>query len=378
MQLAMVAADYTPGEADQLRRDMAAWKKHGRIDRHRDRLTSRMMQKGIAQDFAERIFEQIRGFGEYGFPESHAASFALIAYATSWLKCHHPAAFLCAMLNAQPMGFYSPATLIEDAKRHDVDVRAVDIRYSAWECTLEPCDETQRFAVRMGFSFVKGLHEKDGLHIVETRSTGNYISTQDFCRHTQLDEHLVVRLAEAGALECFEPERRQAFWTTLGLRQEDESRLPLTLQERTTELQPLPDLDILTWDYDAMSHSTRGHPLSALRNDLERNNLPDAATVCSMPNGKRVRYAGMVICRQRPATAKGVVFMTLEDETGFVNLVIWEKVFQRYPVLTKTALFLGATGKLQVESNVVHLVAETLWAPNLHRKPPANKSRDFH
>ena len=378
MKLAMVAADYTPGEADQLRRDMAAWKTHGRIDRHRTRLIARMIKKGIPREFGERIVEQIRGFGEYGFPESHAASFALIAYATAWLKYHHPAAFLCALLNAQPMGFYSPASLVEDAKRHDVEVRPVDVQDSDWDCTLEPNSEGEGWAVRMGLCFVKGLREADGQRIVVARRQRAYTSSDNFVQRTHLEPHLTARLAEAGALESLEPERRQALWTSLGQRVEQDAGLGLVLREAQADLPALPELDVLTWDYDTTSHSTRGHPLSALRDDLTRHELPDAASVCAMSHGSRVRYAGMVICRQRPGTAKGVVFMTLEDETGYVNIVVWQKVFETYQVLVKTATFLGVTGTLQVESNIVHLVANKLWIPKLHREPAPVPSRDFH
>ncbi len=213
MRLAMVVADYTPGEADQLRRDMAAWHRTGRMERHRERLITRMQSKGIAVEFAERVFEQIRGFGEYGFPESHAASFALIAYATAWLKCHYPAEFACALLNAQPMGFYMPATIVEDAKRHDVAVRSLDAQISEWDCTLEPCAESSGgFAVRMGLRYVKGLGEGEWDRIVEARGVAAYASLRDFARCTGLDEGSLTALAEAGAFDSFGIDRRTALW----------------------------------------------------------------------------------------------------------------------------------------------------------------------
>jgi len=379
MQLAMVAADYTPGEADQLRRDMAAWRKSGRIERHRQRLVSRMIAKGIAQEFAERVFEQIRGFGEYGFPESHAASFALIAYATSYLRRHYPAAYLCAMLNAQPMGFYSPSTLVEDGKRHGVVVRPICVQRSQWECSLETADGSgEGFAVRMGLRYVKSLAEADGQRIVAARESGLFMSLDDCVTRTRLNEGTLARLAEAGALECFEAERRNALWDVLGLDERHFERLRLDTVEPRANFAPLNALETIDWDYAFTSHSPRGHPLEPFREELTRQNLPDAATLHTFKNGKRVRYAGMIICRQRPGTAKGVVFMTLEDETGFVNLVIWERVFRNHETLAKTASLLGVTGNLQSDSGTTHLVAEELWLPKLEGEPCETRSRDFH
>ena len=379
MRLAMVVADYTPGEADQLRRDMAAWHRTGRMERHRERLITRMRAKGIAVEFAERVFEQIRGFGEYGFPESHAASFALIAYATAWLKCHYPAEFVCALLNAQPMGFYSPATIVEDAKRHRVIMRSVDIQTSEWDCTLEPCVESaDRFAVRMGLRYVKGFGEKDWEKVVRARACAPFASLEDFARRTGLDEGALGMLAEAGVFESLRVDRRAALWDVRRLGRAQKESLVLPTRAAQPRFAALTDFEEVGWDYRRTSHSTRRHPLTPLRAGLTRQDLPDAQTVSSMQDGAKVRYAGLVICRQRPGTAGGVVFMTLEDETGFVNVVVWESVFQRYPVLAKTTGFLGVSGKLQAEDGVVHLVAETLWEPRLDLKPAGTRSRDFH
>ena len=374
MQIAVVAADYTPGEADQLRRDMAAWRKSGRIERHRERLVSRMVAKGIELEFAERVFEQIRGFGEYGFPESHAASFALIAYATGWLKCHYPAAFLCALLNAQPMGFYAPGTLIDDAKRHDVEIRPIDVRFSDRDCTLETRDGGE-CAVRMGLRYVKGLYDCDVDEILAARP---FASLEELGRRTSLRAGVLARLAEAGALEGFAGRRREALWRALGLEPDRPGDLELHTAEESTRFDALQPLDTIRWDYTFTSHSPRGHPLAPVREMLRAQGLPDAATVRRMPDGRQVRYAGFVISRQRPGTAKGVVFMTLEDETGFVNVVLWEKVFEKQRVLAKSVPFLGVTGKLQVQSGVVHLVAEKLWIPEVEAEPKTVPSRDFH
>jgi len=381
MQLAIVAADYTPGEADQLRRDMAAWQSAGRIDRHQSRLIERMVKKGIEREFAERVFEQIRGFGDYGFPESHAASFALIAYATSWLKCHRPAAFLCAMLNAQPMGFYSAATLVQDGQRHGVEVRPVDVQHSDWDCTLEP-DRRKRdpFAVRMGLRYVKGLAAEDGGCIVATRKSRPFATLEDFVRRTGFGEEVLTRLTESGALECFQPERRNTLWNVLGQPTgiEDQSQLALEAREPEVAFRSLNAFETIHWDLAFTSHSPRGHPLEPLRAELTRRRLPDARTVNRLKDGSQVHYAGMVICRQQPGTAKGVLFMTLEDETGFVNLVIWQKIYERHRLLAKTESFLGVTGKLQHQSGVTHLVVQQLWTPRCGIRPEPLKSRDFH
>jgi error-prone DNA polymerase len=379
MKLAMLAADYSPGEADQLRRDMAAWHRTGRMERHRERLITRMQAKGIAPQFAERVFEQIRGFGEYGFPESHAASFALIAYATAWLKCYYPAEFACSLLNAQPMGFYMPATIVGDAKRHNVIVRPVDVKVSEWDCTLERCEGSAGgFAVRMGLRYVKGLGETDWESIARARLVGPFTSLDDFVRRTTLDEGVLVTLAEAGAFDGLGIDRRTAVWDIRRLALSRDESLSLSTRDTTPPFESLNAFEEVKWDYRTTSHSPRRHPLAPMRASLIQQKLPDARTVASMKNGEKVQYAGLVICRQRPGTAGGVVFMTLEDETGFVNVVVWESVFQRYSVLAKAVSFLGITGTLQVEDGVVHLVAEKLWEPKTELQPTAAPSRDFH
>lgn len=374
MKLAMIAADYTPGEADQLRRDMAAWRRSGAIEKHRNKLVVRMEGKGIPSEFAERIFNQIRGFGEYGFPESHAASFALIAYATAWLKCHYPAEFTCGLLNAQPMGFYAASTLVEDAKRHHVEVRPVDALHSQWDCTLEPlAGAGERFALRMGLRYVKGLPEPEGRRVTEAA----YSSLPELVRATRLSTRSLRLLAEAGALDGFGLDRRQTLWVVEGLARTVDDALPLEEREELPLLARLGRVETIAWDYRTSHHSTRGHPLGPLRERLRAMGLPDARTLGGLSHGRRVSYAGLVICRQRPGTAAGVTFMTLEDETGFVNVVVWKQVFEAHAVLIKTTPFLGITGRVQTEDGVVNLVAESAWAPEL-APPEAPKSRDFH
>jgi error-prone DNA polymerase len=401
MKLAMVAADYTPGEADQLRRDMAAWRRSGRIERHREQLTSRMTARGIAREFAERVFDQIRGFGEYGFPESHAASFALISYATAYLRCHYPAEFVCGLLNAQPMGFYTAATIVEDAKRMGVEVRPVDVTRSDWHCSLTPSPSPSEIAgegkgeatsaaplsdgnggegpgVRMGLRYVKSFGDDDWQRIRSARAARQFTSLADFARRARLDSGIMSRLAEAGAFACFGLTRRQALWQAKGLARGRHDALPVEPDDPSPRFQGLGPFETVAWDYASAGHSTRGHPLGPLRDQLHRMELPDAVAVSSMRDGRRTRYAGMVICRQRPSTAAGVVFMTLEDETGFVNLVVWRDVFKRHEVVAKTSAFLGVTGKIQSQDGVTHLIAEELWVPDLDLRPASAGSRDFH
>jgi error-prone DNA polymerase len=374
MRLAMIAADYTPGEADQLRRDMAAWRHSGAIEQHRDRMIGRMIGKGIERTFAERVFQQIRGFGEYGFPESHAASFALISYATAYLRCHYPAEFTCSLLNAQPMGFYAPATIVSDAQRHGVEVRPIDVQRSFWDCTLEPEAEERR-AVRMGLRYVKSLGAADGGRIT---GAAPFAGVEDLVERTGLDEGALSALAEAGALESLGLTRREALWAVHGARRFARPSLPLEDGERVPGFRPLHLLETIAWDLERSGQSTHGHPLAALREELRALGLPDARGVAAMRSGERVRYAGVVICRQRPHTASGVTFLTLEDETGFVNLVLWKQVYARHRLLAKTSSLLGVTGRVESQDGVVHVIAESLWPLRLSRSLRRQPSRDFH
>ena len=387
MKLAVVAADYTPGEADQLRRDMAAWRRSGRIEQHRERLITRMGQKGIALEFAERVFEQIRGFGEYGFPESHAASFALIAYVTSWLRCHYLPEFVASLLNAQPMGFYSPSTIIGDAQRHALDVRSIDVQHSAWDATLEPVSGSAAwpFAVRMGLRWIKGLSGVDGQAIVRAREDGGrFASVADFSRRTRLGASQYAALAQSGALANLgdaQVSRRDALWQLAGWSRRQDDQLTGTLgdaNDASMQFAPLTRLDAVIWDYQTADHSTTDHPLGPMRATLRGWKLPDARTVKNMRDGQRIDYIGLVICRQRPATAAGVTFLTLEDETGFVNVVVWEAVFAANEVVLRSSEVLGISGKLQVQEGIVHLIAERAFRPHLPNELTGAGSRDFH
>jgi error-prone DNA polymerase len=377
MQLAVVAADYSPGEADALRRDMGMWRAKGRIEKHYERMISAMLAKGIEQEFAERIFNQIRGFASYGFPESHAASFALICYATSYLRCHYPAEFTCSLLNSQPMGFYRPSTIVEDAKHHGVEIRPIDILWSKWDCTLERLPHGD-YAVRMGFRYLKGLREDDWERIVKARDQRVFHSVEDVVRRTGLGEGILESMAESGAFESLESKRRDAIWKVKGYARTPELPLGLDDQEQAPDFDDLNDFDTVAWDYRTSFHSPRGHPLASLRDKLRAKGLPSAEQVRHLPHDSHVNYAGMVICRQRPSTASGTIFMTLEDETGFVNLIVWPSTYEKFELICKTQNFLGISGQLQSESGVVHLIADTLWRPRLDVEPEGPDSRDFH
>jgi error-prone DNA polymerase len=406
MKLAVLAANYTPGEADQLRRDMAAWSSAGRIEEHHDRLVSRMVENGIPEDFAERVFSQIRGFGEYGFPESHAASFALLAYITSYLKCHHPEVFLCAMLNAQPMGFYAASTLIEDASRHGVLSLPIDVNHSQWDCTLELTDVPLReegggtdvavavndhdydagrrgraafkkvLAVRVGYRYVKGfgVHEQQKLaHLPRPVR-----SIEAFVKQSQLSLRALVALAESGAFDSLGLLRREALWRVRSAARGARDALSAEPGSPTPELATLTLPEEVLWDYRATDHSTRGHPMAPLRPWLAQRGMKSAADVRELQNGRRVDCVGLVICRQRPGTATGVVFLTLEDEQGFINVVVWTNVFERYQRVLRTASLLGVRGTVQAADGVIHLIAEELYAPTLSLGSHVAKSRDFH
>ncbi len=374
IKLAMVAANYQPGEADQLRRDMAAWRRVDRLEQHREKLISRMIEKGIQESFAEQVFNQIRGFGEYGFPESHSASFALIAYSASYCKCHYPAEFACSLLNSQPMGFYSPATIIEDARRHGVQILPVDIRFSQQNCTIELCHESQGgYALRIGYRYIKGLNNKDMDALQKARC--DVQSIEEIVQETGISKAGTQKLAEAGAFRGLAINRRTALWLAHGVSQQKDIFPSL---RSCAQFEDLEAEESTAWDYKNTGVSSYGHILVHYRHQLSAQNLPDAKTLNSLKDGTRVHYVGAVICRQRPASASSVVFMTLEDETGYVNAVFWPRCFERYSILAKTLSLLGVEGTLQVAENVVHLIVDHVWKPDENLMWKDIKSRDFH
>ncbi len=376
MQLAVVAAGFTPGEADRLRRAMAAWKRKGGLGPFEERLTRGMRERGYSEEFARQIFRQILGFGEYGFPEAHAASFALLVYVSAWLKRHEPAAFAAALINSQPMGFYAPAQLVQDARRHGVEVRPVDVDASDWDCTLEPT-EGGGLALRLGLRLVKGFAEAAAKRLVETRREAGFDSVQSLAVRARLDRHDLGRLAAAGALARLAGHRHRAAWQVAGV----EAPSPLFAEPQIAEGLPLlrapcEGQDIVA-DYRHMGLSLRRHPLALLRPRLDAYSILSAARLRERPNGSQVRTAGLVVTRQRPGTASGVTFVTLEDETGYVNLIVWRQIAEQQRRALVGARLMGVTGELQLEGEVMHVIVHRLsdlsrWLGDL-----VAPSRDF-
>ncbi len=394
MKLAMVAAGFTPGEADRLRRAMAAWRRKGGLEPFEARLVDGMRERGYPEEFARQVYRQILGFGEYGFPESHAASFALLVYVSAWLKCREPAAFTCALLNSQPMGFYAPSQLVQDARRHGVEVRPVDACASAWECTLEmpgpgagapggpPAAAWSRKpqpAVRLGLLMVKGLSRAGADRLVQARGERPFAGAEDMAFRAGLSRRDLEALAAAGALERLSGHRRSARWEVLGA---DADPLPLlrgvSTFERTPELPRPTEGEDLEDDYAALGLSLGRHPVALVRDRLAGRGVVSAAQLNALSNGRPARAAGLVITRQRPGTAAGTAFLTLEDETGTVNVVVWRNIAERQRKEFLGARLLAVSGRVQREGAVVHLVARRLsdLSPMLGRL--SAPSRDFH
>jgi error-prone DNA polymerase len=359
MQLAMVAADFTPGEADQLRRAMAAWKRRGGLEPFEAKLKGRLCAKGYGAEFADRIFQQILGFGEYGFPESHAASFALLVYVSAWLKRHEPAAFCCALLNSQPMGFYAPAQLVRDARSHGVEVRGVDVNASGVESTLEDAADGAP-ALRLGLDRVRGLSAEAAGRLVQARRDGRFGGVAELARRAALSRRDLAALARAGALAGVAGHRHRAAWDALGV----EPALPLAPAREGPAGLPLlrapTEGEDLVADYRALGLTLARHPVALLRPRLESCGWATAAALAELPDGAPVATGGIVVTRQRPGAAGGVIFVTLEDETGYVNLVIWSRIADAHRRALLGARLLGVTGRMQREGEVRHLVVETL------------------
>jgi len=360
MELAIVAAEYTPDEADKLRRAMAAWKRHGSLEPHRVRLTERMLAKGYQPDFIARIFEQIKGFGSYGFPESHAASFALLTYASCWLKRHEPAAFACALINSWPMGFYNPDQILQDARRHGLEIRPVDVRHSGWDCSLEPSHQEQP-AIRLGLRMVRGFRETDALRIEAARQCQPFMDIHDLCRRAELEPRAREQLADAGALRGLAGHRHRARWAVAGI----EPQLPLfdglPAMEETPIYLPLPSVsEDLFNDYATLGTTLGPHPLTLLRNELKARRCQNSRELATIEHGRLVSVAGLVIGRQRPQTASGVIFVTLEDEFGMVNVVVWRDLAERQRRPLIQSQLLRVDGHLESASGVRHLIAGRL------------------
>ena len=382
MQIAIVGAGYSGGEADCLRRDMAAWKKTGRLERHRQRLHEGFLARGITAEFAERLYQQIQGFGEYGFPESHAASFALLVYASAWLKVHHPAAFAASLVNSQPMGFYSPSTILQDAQKHGVTVLPITIRDSDWDCTLEG-DEP---SLRVGLRQVRGIGEATGRRIEEARKERPFESIEDLVLRASLQKDEAEALAEAGALESLVPGRREAMWKAavprgpgrLGKKEQRALFEGLDLGDPSFPLPPLSRAEQLALDYARTGLSVNDHPMKLLRSTLS-SRIRSAAALASLTQGARVSAAGLVICRQRPMTASGVVFVTMEDETGFINLILYAHVFERFHHVATTSTLLLGHGTIEREGEVLYIVVKELEPVRVAKAlRSVSMSRDFH
>ncbi|MGN6513729.1 MAG: error-prone DNA polymerase [Lysobacteraceae bacterium] len=413
MRIAMEAAGYTPGQADQLRRDMAAWKRHGGLEKHRETLLGGMAARGYGRAFAERIFEQIKGFGDYGFPESHAASFALLTYSSSWIKCHHPEAFACALLNSLPMGFYQPPQIVEDARRHGIEVRPVDVRYSDWDCTLEgdalpraraaaagggrradavvphadkkapwqprPGNARESLALRLGLRLVRGLREAAAQRIASACAQAPFRDLDDLVHRADLDRATLDLLAEAGALRGLAGHRHRARWQSAGT----QKQLPLFAGTQDTAepriaIPPPSAFEDTHADYATVGLTLGAHPVSLVRRQLHQRRYRRSSDIAALGNGRPARFAGLVLLRQRPQTASGVTFMTLEDEVGMVNVVVWAQLAERQRRVFLESRLMGIEGRLECEQGVRHLVAHRLEDLTPLLSGLATASRDFH
>ena len=377
MAIAMVAAGFTAGEADRLRRAMAAWKRKGGLGPFKDRLLSGMLERGYTAEYAAQIYRMIEGFGSYGFPESHAASFALLVYVSAWLKCHHPAAFCAALLNSQPPGFYSPSEIVIDAKRHGVEVRPVDVTAGDWHCTLEPGSEGKP-AVRLGLLRVKGLSEEAARRLATARTAAPFRDVDDLAERAALSRVDLDRLAAADALRSLAGHRRDALWRTLGTEKAEGLVTGSQQQETFPALIPPTEGEDIVADYDHLGLTLRRHPLALLRPRLTKLRLRTAEEAQQARHGQLIRVAGLVTCRQRPETASGVTFVTIQDETGYVNVVVWSSLAERQRRELLGARLMGVHGTIERKGEVVHLIAGKLVDHSELLGALATRSRDFH
>ena len=394
MQIAVVAAGFTPGDADQLRRSMAAWKRKGGVDKYRVKLVGGLLAHGYTLDFAEALFRQIEGFGEYGFPESHAASFALLAYASSWLKRHEPEAFLAALLNSQPMGFYPPAQLVQDARRHGVRVLPADVTVSGWDAALEtapayapprrphphaPASDEIRPAVRLGLSLIQGLHEDSARRIEAARADAPFTSTGDLARRAALTRHDLNALAAGDALLTLAGHRRQASWeAAASVHSRDLLRDAAIHETETPRLAAPTENQTVAADYRSVGLTLRRHPVELLRPQLAARNFQPASVLNGYPDKRVARACGIVTVRQRPQTSKGVIFVTLEDETGPVNVVVRPELIERQRRELLASSLLGVYGSWQSVDGVRHLIAQRLVDLSDLLGGLSMPSRNFH
>lgn len=392
MQLAMVAAGFSGGEADQLRRAMAAWKRKGGLEPYRDKLVNGMLARGYEKNFAEQLFRQIKGFGDYGFPESHSASFALIAYVSSWLKYYHPAAFCCGLLNSQPMGFYAPAQLIKDAERHGVTVLPASANESLYDCSLEfsrsyqkadsPCHQATAARLRIGFCLIKGMSKIGGQSVAEVRQGGVFKSIQELVFRSGINKKDLEALAAADALQGLSGDRHRAFWQASGIDTGSEAKSINPYRDQSPQSGALSffsdpwfadddfGVDVLlpvasesqsiVGDYESTGFTLRRHPLALFRSHLDSYRVSTASALTNIENEAPAKVTGLVTCRQRPQTAAGVTFLTLEDESGFVNVVVWPSLGEKQRPIVRQAMLIGVVGHVQKSEGVIHLIAREL------------------
>lgn len=380
MQLAVAAAGFSPGEADALRRSMAAWKRHGGLEPHRDKLLTGIAAHGHSREYGERLFEQIKGFGSYGFPESHAASFALITYVSCWLKCHHPSAFAASLINSQPLGFYTPDQILQDARRHGVPVLPVDVRHSDWDCTLvAPTAPGRPFGIRLGLRLIDGFSEDVATTLVQARARLPFESVADLSQRARLDRRHQGLLADAGALKGLSGHRHRARWEVSGV----EKPLPLFDTARATVEAsvplPLPSaFEDMQADYNSTGTTLGRHMVSFIRPQLRQRRCQRSDELAALPHGRSVRFAGLVRMRQRPQTASGVTFLTLEDECGMVNAVVWRKIADRQHRVLVEAQMMQIDGRLERVDGVQHLIVRQMHNIDALIDGVRTRSRDFH
>ena len=376
IKLAMVAAGFTPGEADGLRRSMTAWHRRGGLENYERKLINGMQKRGYDETFARNIYQQILGFGEYGFPESHAASFALLVYISAWLKHHHPAAFTCALLNSQPMGFYAPAQLVQDARRHNVVIQPVDVFSSNWDCTLER--KNDQFAIRLGLRMVKGFTRSGAQRLVRLRNQISFQNLHDLSQRGGLSKSDLQALAAANALSSLvNSHRRRAFWAVSGLKDPNPIFQNMQVSEGSPLLRTPSTAEEIQADYSSTGLSLGPHPLVLLRSELDQLGISTSAEIYQKTNGQKAQVAGLVITRQRPASANSVTFVTLEDETGNINLVVWKRLAEKQRRELLGAHLLGAVGEVQRDGDVLHLIAYRLLDHSSLLANLANRSRNF-
>jgi error-prone DNA polymerase len=411
MRLAVVAAGFTPGEADQLRRAMGAWRRRGVMEQFRKKLLDGVERNGYSTEFAERVFRQIQGFGEYGFPESHAASFALLVYVAAWLKCYYPAAFTAALLNSQPMGFYAAAQLVADAQKHGVEVRPIDVNASAWDCTLEKrqsavavgssnsqsavavgrsssqsavaVGRSSRLSaaadcqLRLGVRMVRGLGEQHGERIAQQRGQLPFVSFDDFVRRTSLPHAALKKLAQADAFRSLHLNRRASMWQAAPPNESLPLFDMLDRDEPPAALPALAPIQEVLADYGSAGLTLRQHPMSFLRSFLDKHQVVCAAELARRKSGDWLTVAGVVLLRQRPGTAGGITFVTLEDETGMVNLIVRPEIWERYRRAARAATVMLVHGRLQHEHDVIHILAARLEDLSAKFADLNTRSRDF-